>query len=300
MNYEAKFKELKEWEKALLEKEKEVRAIKKRDNPYEYVDFADKFIQTCNPIRNKGINTDPIRLEEPKEKKVVVKPLLADAVTTTLGGIPNHTDTVSEIEVMTPTEYMNAARPKTTMSFKNRPQSSQITGTTYSYNIRNGVIEEEDDPLGMTGISTKSKDLFKTTSTVQLNNFHSPHGLKTTALQRHHQAYKNRQGTQKQHKQPNSIKNRAKTAISMNKRERRKIHTNNLKSIYHQTGEGRPTTEKGVRQGHNLSSSQSRPISQGQTLSKTGTMSTTYKTHKTKYKHSLRNLIKAASTRNHN
>lgn len=63
MNYEVKFKEIKEWEKELKEKEKELRSIKKRDNPFEYVDFSDKHVQTCNPVKSKGINTDEVTVE---------------------------------------------------------------------------------------------------------------------------------------------------------------------------------------------------------------------------------------------
>lgn len=131
----------------------------------------------------------------------------------------------------------------------NRPQSSQIVGTAYSYNIRNGIIEEEDDPLGMTGLSTSSKDMFRTTSTIQLNNFHSPAGIRPTALQRHHQAYKNQYHTNKNKDKgfSNVLKSRAKTAMAAGKkRERRNIHTNNLKSVYTKdSSKERPITEQG-------------------------------------------------------
>ncbi|CAI2370269.1 unnamed protein product [Moneuplotes crassus] len=301
-NYESKFKKLSNWEKEIIEKEKEVRAIKKRENPYEYVDFSDKFVQTCNPIRSKGINTDPIKFEDPVAKeKVKYRPSLVDSVTTALGGIAVQTDTMSDAEIVTPTDYLRSMRPRNPINFKNRPQSSQITGTTYSYNIRNGIIEEEDDPLGMTGISNASKDMFRTTSTMQLNNFQSPGSIRPTALQRHHQAYKVSKSKGREKKFSNILKNRAKTAMSINKRERRNIKTNNFTNIYTKTEEKvRPTTEQGVRKGTNHSATQSRSASHGPCLSKAGTqVSTTHKTHMSKkYKTSLRNLIKAASTRN--
>jgi hypothetical protein len=55
-----KNKKLKQWEAVLIKKEKEVRAIRKRDNPYEFVDFSDKSTQISNPVKDKGMNTEEL------------------------------------------------------------------------------------------------------------------------------------------------------------------------------------------------------------------------------------------------
>ena len=253
MNYELKFKELKEWEKKLKMKEKELRSIKKRDNPFEYVDYSDKHIQTCNPIKNKGVNTDAVTFESPyksqksqESQKPYLKSSFADTVTTCLGGIAIQTDGLSDREIITPKDHLRSMRPINPISLKNRPQSSQVVGTTYSYNIKTGIIEEEEDPLGMTTLSNHPRDMFRTTSTIQMNNFHSPSNIKPTALQRHHQIYKTKQNKIKKNGYDNITKHRAKTAMSMNKRERRNIHASNLKNIYIKKSQNeRPITEQG-------------------------------------------------------
>lgn len=237
---------------------------------------------------------------------------LADTVTTVLGGIPAATETVTDMDLMTPKEhnyYQN--KSKNHFQIKSRPQSSQIMGSTYSYNIRNGIIEEEDDPLGMNGFTTKSKDLFHTTSTIGMGNFHSPGGVRPTALQRHQQAFKTHYGGKKNKEGYSSVfEERAKTAMTTkNKGERRNIHTN-LKSVYVNTDKKeRPMTEQpGARKNtvritqrkdESQNHYKSRPVSQDPTMSKTGTqISSNHHNYVTRCKSSLRNLIKAASTRN--
>jgi chromosome segregation ATPase len=64
-NYDEKFKRLTAWEKELRELEKELRSIKRRENPYEYVDFSDKSMQTSNPTKDKGMNTDQMMIAIP-------------------------------------------------------------------------------------------------------------------------------------------------------------------------------------------------------------------------------------------
>lgn len=120
-NSENKFKKLAEWEKELRILEKEVRAIKKRDNPYEYVDFADKHIQTWNPIKNKGMNTDPMIFEsyvKSQNPKQNIRSSLADTVTSWLGGIAVGTDTMTDAEMITPKEHAMTMKPKNSMHYK--------------------------------------------------------------------------------------------------------------------------------------------------------------------------------------
>ena len=54
MNNVEKFKEMSKKNKELKEWEKDLRKIKKRDNPYEYVDFNDVSTQTQNPVKERG------------------------------------------------------------------------------------------------------------------------------------------------------------------------------------------------------------------------------------------------------
>jgi hypothetical protein len=314
-NYNEKFKRIAAWEKELKQMEKELRAIKKRDNPYEYVDFSDQYVQTSNPTKDKGVTTDKMVIAVPaKGAYSNMRSSFADSVTTVLGGIPAATETVTDIDMISPKEQIYYKHKlKNPFQIKSRPQSSQVMGSTYSYNIKNGTIEEEDDPLGMNGFKTKTKDLYRTTSSIGIGKFQSPSGIRPTALQRHQKEFKTHYGADKimEPGYSNIFEERAKTAVTTkNKHERRNVHTN-LKSVYVNPSKNkRPMTEKpGARKKNvkithrteeSLHHNKSRPVSQGATMSKTGTqISTNHQTFVTRCKSSLRNLIKSASTRNH-
>jgi hypothetical protein len=149
--------------------------------------------------------------------------------------------------------------------------------------------------------------MFKTTSSIKLQNFNSPSILRPTALHRHKKAYKNHYQNPAQNEGGYStvFQERAKTAMSSkNPRDKKTAH-HAMKSVYiHEESNTRPMTEQpGQRKTHirlPKKSSQalgSRPVSQDPTMSKTGTQST-HHNYVAKYRSSLRNLIKAASTRN--
>jgi hypothetical protein len=153
--------------------------------------------------------------------------------------------------------------------------------------------------------------MFKTTSTIKLNNFNSPSVLRPTALHRHQKAFKNHSGksSSNHRKYSNVFEHRAKTAISHHKQRDKKMIHQAMKSVYvHDIGH-RPMTEQpgsrnfkanmDQRREFSQKHSDSRPVSQGAAFSKAGThTSTQHKNYVSKYKSSLRNLIKAASTRN--
>ena len=199
-NYDQQFKQLSEWEKRLKELEKELRSIKKRDNPYEYVDFADKKTQTNMMLKEKGCNTDQLVIgysdsqnsKSRKKARSKVRSSLANTVTTALGGIPIQTEIITDYDLPTPNEMRQSTMTRNMFqpTLKVRPQSSNLIATTYSYNTKNGIIEEEDDPLGLGGFSTRNKDPYQTVSTFNYNNFNSPSALRPTALQKHQKAYK--------------------------------------------------------------------------------------------------------------
>lgn len=204
MNNEHKNNELKKWEKDLRELEKDLRSIKKRQNPYEYVDFSDQYVQTSNPTKERGINTDEMEMSytfQPKKKpsKSYMRSSFVDTVTTVLGGIPAATETLTDMDFTSPMEQNYRPQNFGHLQFKTRPQSSQLIGNTYSYNIKNGVIEEEGDPLGLNSFSTKSKNEFKSTSSIKINDFNSPSAIRPTALQRHQKAFKTHYGHKMRH-----------------------------------------------------------------------------------------------------
>ena len=315
MNYSARFKELKKKEQELIELEKELRKIKKRSNPFEYSDFADKHTQTHNPVKEKGWSTDELLIEYNQKHRSYAKSNLrssfADTVTTVLGGIPAGTETITEIDLVSPKESskLNKIYP---IHLKTRPQSSQFMGGTYSYNIKNGIIEEENNSIGFDPFSTRSKDPFTSTSSIAFNNFGSPSALRPTALQRHQKASKWQfDGTLKEESDySNVFEQRVKTALSIQKERYIKKPTQvTMKSVYiHGISDNktRPMTEQpGMRRTKNTTLSRrdeliknatnSRPASQDPTMSKTQ-IST--KIYVGRSKTSLRNLIKAASTRN--
>lgn len=134
VTYEDKFKELKKWEQVLLKKEKEVRSIKKRENPYEYVDFSDQYVQTSNPTKERGINTDEHIIgfisKSTKETKSNLRSSFADSVTTVLGGLPAATESIMDIDIATPsdmkyysTQQSYKPQQKANLNLKTRPQS---------------------------------------------------------------------------------------------------------------------------------------------------------------------------------
>lgn len=316
LRYDVKSKQLKVKEDNLKTLEKEVRSIKKRDNPYEYVDFDDKYCQTNNPTKERGINTDELVIGVATKPTKVVKSKMrssfADTVTTVLGGIPAATETITDIEMITPKETYFQTRNRAPFQIKSRPHSSQLLGTTYSYNLRNGVIEEEHDPLQLVDTSTsKTGDMFRTTSSLRINNFNSPAALRPTALQRHQKAYKTHYGPDPEIGYTNNFEHRAKTALATNKERDYKIKHQTMKSVYVKQAEhSRPMTEQPGMRKHKSkilkrreesqkNTTGSRPVSQDPTMSKTGThVSTNHRNYVNKCKSSLRNLIKAASTRN--
>lgn len=316
MNYSAKFKENKKKEQELVDLEKELRKIKKRSNPFEYSDFSDKHTQTQNPVKEKGCNTDELMIEyltQPKtyHKKSNLRSSFADTVTTVLGGIPAITETITEIDLISPREYSKMKNKIYPIHLKTRPQSSQFMGATYSYNIRNGIIEEENDPLGFDPFSTRSKDPFTSTSTIGFNNFGSPSALRPTALERHQKASKYHfDNTLKEESNSSNVfESRVKTAFTIHKERYIKKPTQvTMKSVYmHTVGDqkARPMTEQpGMRRTKHTvigrkdellkNQTNSRPASQDPTMSKTQISS---KNYVGRSKTSLRNLIKAASTR---
>lgn len=314
VRYDDKFKELKAWEKKLRKLEKDLRSIKKRTNPYEYVDFSDQSCQTSNPTRERGVNTDELIFGyAPKHKEKIksnIRTSFADTVTTVLGGIPMATETITDIDIDTPKDQVKQLRSRLPFQLKARPQSSHLMGTTYSYNLKNGIIEEEDDPLGLNNFATMSKDLFQTTSSIKLKNFHSPSASRPTALQRHKKAYKTHYEKKHEGSYSNVFEHRAKTAMSGYKERDKKSSNPVMKSIYiHTASNSRPMTEQPGQRQHkgkmmqrredSQKQNKSRPVSQDPTMSKTGThVSANHRNYVTRCKSSLRNLIKAASTRN--
>lgn len=331
-NHNQKFIELKKLEKQLKEHEQDVRAIKKRKNPYEYVDFADKKTQTNMMLKEKGCNTDELVLtytdEKPTKKaRSKVRSSIADTVTTALGGIPIQTDVITDYEMYSPNEFKETyfSRGKLSNQFKARPQSSNILATTYSYNLKNGVIEEED-PLLVNAFSSRSKHAhFQTVTSFKNDNFNSPSAFRPTALQKHQKAYKSQYNRKIREEDHTNLSDKHTTAIKDLKDDK---NAEVMKSVYIHYGsnyQNRPMTEQpGMRKGSKRSflrkaevsrpttnqesktrlttnpESKSRPASQDPTLSKTQTQGSMHsKNFISRCKSSLRNLIKVASTRNH-
>lgn len=121
------------------------------------------------PIRNVKLNT---------------RSSFADTVTSVLGGIPAITETITELDLISPTEYTNSKKKVFPVHLKTRPQSSILIGNTYSQNIKSKIVEESDS-FKLNQLSTRSKDQFRTTSSIAFNNFNSPSASRPTALQRH-------------------------------------------------------------------------------------------------------------------
>ena len=321
VNNAEKFKELIKKEKDLKEWEKELRQIRKRTSPFEYVDFNDKYVQTQNPVKDRGWNTDEVAIEyiiKPKKNtKINTRSSFADTVTSVLGGIPAVTETITEIDIVSPTEHTNSKLKAFPVHLKTRPQSSQLIGNTYSYNIKNGIIEEENDPLNLNPFSTRSKDQFRTASSIPFNNFNSPSASRPTALQRHQKAFKSHYESNLKDEPTYSnvfIEQRVRTAWSITKeREHKHSHKTAMKSVYsHSISDpkirpmsGQPVARRSkhivLSRKENSESTfvKSRPISQDPTMSKTQ-IQICSKVQGGRPKTSLRNLIKVASTRNGN
>ena len=223
------------------------------------------------PIRNVKLNTGSS---------------FADTVTSVLGGIPAITETITEFDLISPSEYINSKKKAFPVHLKTRPQSSQLIGNTYSYNIKNGIIEEENDPLALNPFSTRSKDQFRTASSIAFNNFNSPSVSRPTALQRHQKAFKSHyeNNIKEDTGYSNVFQQRAKTALSTTKeRGHKHVHKTEMKSVYvHSTSDPKIRPMSGhpiVKQSKHIilnkvgdsdsKYGQSRPISQDNTMSKT-------------------------------
>ena len=289
------------------------------------MDSSDKKIQTNMMLKEKGTSTDQMVVEYSQDSlkmhaKSKIRSSLADTVTTALGGIPAQTEAITEYEIPSPQDMMKETqmtRNRMSHHLKARPQSSNLIANTYTYNIKGGIIEEEDDLLGLGNFSGRSKaNQFQTVNSTKSNNFTSPGALRPTALQKHQKAYKS-QYKRRIHDQDQQVV--FDNFSSSQKESKRKDKSNDhMKSIYIHYGIGgyqnRPMTEQpGMRKDKSKNTvikrgeisrpttktgGKSRPVSQDPTMSKTHTQGSMYARNYTRCKSSLRNLIKVASTRN--